>query len=105
MLALLVAVKVKPEMRTKFLEAIEDDAVCSARDEPGCLRFDVLQDHADPNHFFFYEVYRDDKALEAHRAAPHYARWRQVASDVLAEPTQPSRCTTVFPREYKKSSP
>ena len=104
MLALLVSVKVKPEMRTKFLEAIEDDAVCSARDEPGCLRFDVLQDQADPNHFFFYEVYRDDQALEAHRAAPHYARWRQVATDVLAEPTQATRCATVFPREYKKAS-
>ena len=104
MLALLVSVKVKPEMRTKFLEAIEDDAVCSVRDEPGCLRFEVLEDQGDPNHFFFYEVYRDEQALEAHRAAPHYARWRQVATDVLAGPTQPTRCATVFPREYKKSS-
>src|SRR5207247_11370866 len=104
MFALIVPLKVKPEMRDRFLEAAADDSTCSVRDEPGCLRFDVLQDQTDPNHFFFYEVYRDDKALEAHRAAPHYARWRQVATDVLAEPTQATRCATVFPGEFNKAS-
>jgi len=101
MLALVVSVKVKPDMRAKFLAAIEDDAICSARDEPGCVRFNVLEDQSDPNHFFFYEVYRDEKALEAHRGMPHFARWRQVAGDVLAEPTQATRCNTVFPRDFK----
>jgi autoinducer 2-degrading protein len=104
MFAIVVSLNVKPDQRDRFLAAAEDDSICSPRDEPGCLRFDVLQDQADPNHFFFYEVYWDDKALEAHRAAPHYARWRQVATDVLAEPTQATRCATVFPREFKKAS-
>ena len=96
MYALVVPVKVKPEMREKFLAAALDDSTCSVRDEPGCVRFDVLQDNTDPNKFFFYEVYRDEAAVEAHRAAPHYARWRAVASEVLAEPTNASRCTTTI---------
>ena len=98
MFALIVSLKVKPEMRDRFLEAAADDSTCSVRDEPGCRRFDVLQDQADPNHFFFYEVYRDEAALEAHRAAPHYAVWR-AAADTLDGPPQATRCQTVFPAE------
>jgi autoinducer 2-degrading protein len=96
MIAMWVKARVKPEQRERFLQAIEDDALASERDEPGCVRFNVLQDAADPDVYYFYEVYADDAALAAHRATPHYARWRAVA-DVLAEPTQPTRCTTVFP--------
>ena len=49
MLAMWVKVRVKPELRQKFLQAIEVDALGSERDEPGCLRFNVLQDQKDPN--------------------------------------------------------
>ena len=96
MLAMWVKVRVKPEGRDRFLKAIEVDALGSERDEPGCLRFNVLHDQQDPNVYYFYEVYRDEAALEAHRAAPHYAVWRGVA-DVLEGPTEPTRCQTVFP--------
>src|SRR5262249_21546956 len=72
MFAIWVSVNVKPERKEEFLQAIEEDARGSREDEPGCLRFDVLQDASDPNHYYFYEVYRDEAALEAHRAAPHY---------------------------------
>lgn len=101
MYALVVPLKVKPEMREKFLAAALDDSICSVRDEPGCVRFDVLQDNTDPNKFFFYEVYLDENAVKAHQASAHYARWRAVAPEILAEPTNASRCTTVFPKEYK----
>jgi autoinducer 2-degrading protein len=101
MYALVVQVKVKPEMREKFLAAALDDSTCSVRDEPGCVRFDVLEDQSDPNKFIFYEVYRDEAAVEAHRAAPHYARWRAAAAEVLAEPTAATRCTTVFPKDFR----
>ena len=96
MLAIWVKVRVKPEGRQRFLEAIEVDALGSERDEPGCVRFNVLQDETDPNVLYFFEVYRDQAALEAHRAAPHYAVWR-AAADTLDGPAEPIRCTTVFP--------
>jgi (4S)-4-hydroxy-5-phosphonooxypentane-2,3-dione isomerase len=96
MLAMWVKVRVKPSARERFLEAIEVDALGSERDEPGCYRFNVLQDAADANVYYFYEVYEDEAALEKHRAAPHYAVWR-AAADTLDGPTEPTRCTTVFP--------
>ncbi len=101
MFALVVSLNVKPDLRDRFLAAAEDDSTSSVRDEPGCLRFDVLRDNADPNRFFFYEVYRDEAAFQAHGQAPHFARWRAAAAEVLAEPTSVTRCTTVFSQDYK----
>ena len=83
-------------MRDKFLKAIEVDALGSESDEAGCLRFNVLQDAKDENVYYFYEVYKDEAALEAHRAAPHYAVWR-AAADSLDGPTEAERCTTGLP--------
>jgi autoinducer 2-degrading protein len=96
MLAMWVKVRVKPDMRKRFLEAIEVDALGSERDEPGCYRFNVLQDEKDPDVYYFYEVYEDQAALEKHRTMPHYAAWR-AAADTLDGPAEPVRCRTVFP--------
>ncbi len=96
MLAMWVKVRVKPGERERFLQAIEVDALGSERDEPGCMRFNVLQDGQDQNVYYFYEVYRDAAALEAHRAAPHYAVWR-AAADTLDGAPEATRCQSVFP--------
>ena len=98
MLAMWVKVRVKPEGTKRFLEAIEVDALASERDEPGCQRFNVLQDAQDPNVYYFYEVYDDEAALEKHRTMPHYATWR-AAADTLAAPPEATRCRTVFPAD------
>ncbi|MFL5269845.1 MAG: putative quinol monooxygenase [Stellaceae bacterium] len=96
MLALWVKVRVKPGERERFLKAIEVDALGSERDEPGCMRFNVLQDEQDENVYYFFEVYKDEAALEAHRAAPHYAVWR-AAADTLDGTPQATRSRPVFP--------
>jgi autoinducer 2-degrading protein len=102
MIALMVSLKVKPELRDRFLAVAEDDSICSVRDEGGgCLRFDVLQDHADENHFWFYEVYRDEAAHQAHTTYPHYARWNQARGEVLAETPTRELAAVVFPGDYK----
>ena len=46
MLVNLVKVRIKPEQRQRFLDAIEHDALGSERDEPGCLCF--KQDYRTP---------------------------------------------------------
>lgn len=74
MVVLHVAVQVKPEHLEAFLAGARDNAEHAVSDEPGCLRFDIVQDREDPCRFFFYEVYRDDAALAAHRETPHFKR-------------------------------
>jgi (4S)-4-hydroxy-5-phosphonooxypentane-2,3-dione isomerase len=97
-IAMLVKVRIKPEGRDRFLKAIEVDALGSEGDEPGCLRFNVLHDAQDENVYYFYEVYKDQAALDEHRQAPHYAVWR-AAADTLDGPTEATRCDTVFPAD------
>src|SRR5258705_1859538 len=101
MLAIWVKVRVKADQKKRFLEAIEIDALSSERDEQGCLQFNVLQDEQDENVYYFYEVYKDMAALEAHQAAPHYAKWR-AAADTLDWPTAPPPSKTMLPpdRDY-----
>ena len=84
MFSLMVQVEVRPELRNDFLAAIAANAEASVRDEPGCLRFDVCSVEDDPHRFVLYELYADADAFEAHRAAPHFRAWREVADRALA---------------------
>ncbi len=101
MIAVFVTLKVKPDQKDQFLAVAEDDSTCSVRDEGGgCLRFDVYQDNADPNTFYFHEVYRDQAALDAHRTMPHFQRWSAASQQVLAEPAGRQVTTVLFPKTY-----
>jgi quinol monooxygenase YgiN len=46
-----------------------------SRQEPGCVMYVVHRHKTDPRRFFIYEQYKDDAALEAHRAAPHFLQY------------------------------
>jgi quinol monooxygenase YgiN len=98
MLALWVKVRVEPAERLRFLAVIERDALGSERDEEGCLRFNVLQDAQDPDVYYFYEVYRDQQALDAHRETPHFKAWLAVRDSLRSEP-EVVVCQTLVPAE------
>lgn len=94
---LVVKIRVKPEYREQFLEQMWADAIGSEKNEPGCLMFNVVQDGADPNVLHLFEVYRDDAAVEAHKAAPHFQKWLAATKDWLAAPFEVVRGTTIYP--------
>jgi len=93
MKALVVKVTVKPEHREKFLAEMRLDAVSSVRDEAGCLLFHVLADEERPEVIHLYELYRDEAAIEAHKATPHFQRWIAVTAGWLAAPVEVRVCT------------
>lgn len=47
----------------------------ASRQEPGCLMFQAHRHKTEPRRFFIYEQYKDDAALEAHRATPHFLQY------------------------------
>ena len=83
MFSLVVQMEVRPGRREEFLTGMAANAEASVRDEPGCLRFDVCSVADDPDRFVLYELYTDAEAFAAHKASPHFARWRQIAAQVL----------------------
>jgi quinol monooxygenase YgiN len=78
--AILGIIKVKPEHLTEFVESVREHARRSVR-EPGCVRFDVLQDTDDPHTICLYEVFRSEADLAAHRAHDYYRRWMELSRD------------------------
>ena len=73
-------VSVQPHQVIEFLAATARNARASLQ-EPGVLRFDVLQDQSDQTHVVLVEVYRDAEAAAAHEETrttpPGATRWRK----------------------------
>lgn len=96
-----VDVRVLPDRIDDFLTATRTNADASL-DEPGVLRFDVLQDGADPTHVVLSEVYRGEEAAAAHKDTPHYATWRDAAAPMMARPRTSTRFAAAFPIEPER---
>jgi autoinducer 2-degrading protein len=96
MLVVHVDVRVRPDRVAEFLAATLVNARASV-EEPGVLRFDVIQDRDDPSHVVLVEVYRDAEAPAAHKATAHYATWRDAVADLMAQPRTSTRFEAVFP--------
>jgi (4S)-4-hydroxy-5-phosphonooxypentane-2,3-dione isomerase len=98
MLVVHVHVRVRPGRVQDFLAATLINARASLA-EPGVLRFDVIQDQADPAHVVLNEVYRDEEAPAAHKLTPHYAVWRDSVAPMMAVPRESDRYSAVFPAD------
>jgi quinol monooxygenase YgiN len=101
MYVVIVPVQIKEGFKERFVEEIIGDAKGSVTNEPGCLRFDVIQDCHDPNRIWLYEVYRDEAAFQAHTEAPHFIRWRDATKGWTEETsTKPAiGCANIWPRD------
>jgi (4S)-4-hydroxy-5-phosphonooxypentane-2,3-dione isomerase len=98
MLVVHVHARVEPARVEDFLAATQVNARSSLA-EPGVLRFDVIQDQADPAHVVLVEVYRDEAASAAHKQTAHYATWRDAVAEMMAQPRESARYSAVFPAE------
>jgi (4S)-4-hydroxy-5-phosphonooxypentane-2,3-dione isomerase len=87
MLAVIAKVKVKPEQVERFLTFLRADVEGTLR-EPGCVRFEVLRDEADPNVFYMYEIFKDRAAYALHQEAPYFKAFFAEAGDTLAGPPE-----------------
>ena len=74
--ALVVSVEIDPVHIDEFKQVIAEDAAGSRdRENGGCYRFDVVEVEPGGNKFIFYEVYKDEAAITAHKATPHFKLW------------------------------
>ena len=82
MIATIVFVDVKPEFIEQFREASLENHR-NSRLEKGNIRFDVLQDDADPTKFMLYEVFDSEESVEAHKDTAHYLKWRDTVAPFI----------------------
>lgn len=95
-----VHLNVKPDKIEAFKVAASENANGSVQ-EPGNLRFDVLQQQDDPTQFVFVEIYESAEARQAHYDTPHFKKWKEVSGDLI-ESRSAVTYTAVFPTEIKR---
>lgn len=83
----LVHVHVMSDCVDGFIAATRDNHL-HAIQEPGNLRFDVIQQADNPTRFVLYEAYVDADAAAAHKQTAHYLRWRDTVAGWMASPRQ-----------------
>ena len=56
-----------------------------SRKEAGCTTYTVHRHRTEPRRFFIYEQYKDDAALEVHRASPHFLQYAKKELPKIAD--------------------
>jgi autoinducer 2-degrading protein len=91
-----VYVRVKETHIDDFVQATTENHLGSVQ-EPGNLRFDVLQAVDDPCNFLLYEAYESEEAAAAHKSSGHYLSWRDAVADWMDGPRQGVKYSAVCP--------
>ncbi len=91
-----IHIKIKPEHIDEFIQATITNAKASLQ-EPGCVRFDAVQEVDNPSRIELIEIYRDQASHAAHRETPHFHVWAETVSDMFAEPRTRTLYRNVFP--------
>jgi (4S)-4-hydroxy-5-phosphonooxypentane-2,3-dione isomerase len=74
MIVLKVDMLVKPgteEQCREYIRILQEHS----RKEPGCMQYVGHQSTQEPRRFLFYEAYKDEAAIQAHRDAPYYKQY------------------------------
>ena len=93
-------VHVHVNVKSHFVEDFKTAAIENASNsikEAGVARFDVIQQEDDHTRFVLIEEYRSVEASAAHKETAHYAKWRDTVAEMMAEPRQGIKYTTIFP--------
>ena len=88
------------EVEAAHLEAFKGATLENARhsvQEPGIVRFDVIQRPDAPTHFVLMEIYRTPDDPARHKETAHYAQWRDTVAAMMASPRRSVTYEAVFP--------
>jgi len=81
----IVDFRLEPGGREAFRRLIDENAIASVRDEPGCSRFDVLEPPGEDDRVVLYEIYDDRAAFDAHVKTPHFAAFDSASAPYVRD--------------------
>ena len=97
-----VDVRVIPDFINAFREATIENARHSMQ-EPGVVRFEVLQSKSDHTRFLLIEEFQTPEAAQQHKNTPHYLAWRAAVENMMAEPRFTTQFRRIFPEDAASS--
>ncbi|WP_127587404.1 antibiotic biosynthesis monooxygenase [Paenibacillus koleovorans] len=98
MIVTIVKVYVKPQHVEDFIAATVENHQGSVQ-EPGNLRFDILQHRDEECIFSLYEAYESEEAAARHKETAHYLRWRDAVAPWMAKPREGTPHRIIAPTE------
>lgn len=101
MIVTCVYIHVKVKAINDFIDATTANHNASVN-EPGNLRFDLVQEAEDTSRFMLYEAYESEEASAAHKSTAHYLKWRDTVEVMMAEKRKGVRYNIIQPSEKSK---
>lgn len=83
-LVIIVRVQAKPGQEVALVAA-QTALVPLARQQPGCIAYELHEDLNQPGKVVFYERWQDRASWENHLAGPHSVAFRTQAGDWIAD--------------------
>ncbi|ASK28228.1 putative quinol monooxygenase [Neisseria chenwenguii] len=80
----LVIVDVKPEHAAAFARTVHDEMAQAVAKERGVRAIYAATEKSAPNRWYFFEIYADDAAYQAHRLTPHFQTYLKQTADMTA---------------------
>jgi quinol monooxygenase YgiN len=72
--------KILPEHLDDYIKNMNVCAEASNK-EPGCVRYEVMQDEDDPHMMCLFQVFQDADAYQAHQDSAHHVTWVDISKD------------------------
>lgn len=85
-LTLVVHYRIRPGKTHEFEQAMHG-MIEAARQEDGCINYDLFVDTDDPGHYILYETWASRTAWDGHMSTSHVAQFRSVKDSMVAEST------------------
>jgi (4S)-4-hydroxy-5-phosphonooxypentane-2,3-dione isomerase len=82
---IIVDFKLKADTRAAFRKLIDRNATDSCKHEPGCQRFDVLEQDGEPDRIVLYEIYDDEAAFKEHIKTKHFAVFDRDSAEFVTD--------------------
>lgn len=92
---LLIAKNTLQEGKQAEFIRIAEKMAQESRKEAGCLAYELVQEEGSDTIFYFVEKYRDEAALEAHRASAYFQTYVPMLGALRTKPSEVSKCITV----------
>jgi quinol monooxygenase YgiN len=95
MITQLAKFKLNMDKEADALQALTDLCAAVEKDEPGVLAYICHRSVKNPDELVFFEVYKDEEALEAHGKTPHMGKMRMAFATLFRPPLEVTRLERV----------
>ncbi|MDM2836486.1 MULTISPECIES: antibiotic biosynthesis monooxygenase [Enterobacteriaceae] len=80
-----IIVEVKPALGQAFRDVVLPEMTQSIKLEEGVLAMYATIDKANPNRWYFYEIYASEEAYQAHRLTPHFKQYIEQTAEMTTD--------------------